>query len=96
MKTSHPERSKKLSTNIPQWPKSRSSAFRTKPTGEDVVAVVSLKPGQEADEQDIRTQAAQSVTKFKVPGKVFFVDDLPKSGIGKILKRELRDRFKGS
>ena len=50
----------------------------------------------QADANDIRAQAASAVTKFKVPNKIFFLDDLPKSGIGKILKRELREQFKDS
>ena len=59
--------------------------------GEDVCAAVVLRANQHADEGDIRAQAATAVTKFKVPSKVLFLDDLPKSGNGKILKRELRD-----
>ena len=59
--------------------------------GEDVCAAVVRRAGQDADEGDIRAQAAGAVTKFKVPAKVVFLDDLPKSGNGKILKRELRD-----
>ena len=61
--------------------------------GEDLVAVVSLKPGQDATDEEIKAQAASAVTKFKVPSAVHFVDDLPKSPIGKILKRDLRERF---
>ncbi len=62
--------------------------------GEDLCAVVVLKPGKEASEDDIRVQAAETVTKFKVPTRVVFMNDLPKSGIGKILKRELRAQLK--
>ncbi len=61
--------------------------------GEDLCAVVSLKPGKSAEPDDIKEAAAAAVTKFKIPSRVEFVDDLPKSGIGKILKRELRERF---
>ncbi len=64
--------------------------------GEDVCAAVVLRAGQQADQGDIRAQAASAVTKFKVPSKVVFLDDLPKSGNGKILKRELRDLVAGS
>lgn len=58
--------------------------------GEDLCAVVVLKPGASADEDEIRARAAEAVTRFKVPSRVVFVDDLPKSPIGKILKKELR------
>ncbi|MEM1244870.1 MAG: AMP-binding protein [Acidobacteriota bacterium] len=61
--------------------------------GETVAAAVHLREGAEATEDDIRAQAAEFVTKFKVPTHVFFTGDLPKSGNGKILKRELREQF---
>nr|WP_242587269.1 hypothetical protein [Streptomyces sp. MST-110588] len=32
---------------------------------------------------------------FKVPKRVLFVDELPRNAAGKVLKRELRDRFGG-
>ncbi len=60
--------------------------------GEDLCAVVALKPGMEASADDIRAQAATRLTKFKVPSRVVFVKDLPKSANGKILKRELRQQ----
>ena len=61
--------------------------------GENICAVVHLKEGQEASIDDIKTHCAQSVTKFKVPARVEFFGDLPKSANGKILKRELRDQL---
>ena len=58
--------------------------------GEDICAVVQLKPGVETTEQDLRQHVARYVTKFKVPTRVVFQPALPKNSNGKILKREIR------
>ncbi|MBZ5609440.1 MAG: AMP-binding protein [Acidobacteriia bacterium] len=59
--------------------------------GEDVCAVVQLKPGAEATEEEMRRHVAQYVTKFKLPAKVVFMAALPKNSNAKILKRAIRD-----
>ncbi|MFN9603789.1 MAG: class I adenylate-forming enzyme family protein [Planctomycetota bacterium] len=61
--------------------------------GEQVCAVVVLRPGQSATETEIQQHVAGFVNKFKVPSKVIFRADLPKSPVGKILKRELRQEY---
>jgi acyl-CoA synthetase (AMP-forming)/AMP-acid ligase II len=58
--------------------------------GEAVKAVVVLKPGHSATEQDIIDCAAQHLASYQKPKSVDFVDALPKAPTGKILKRELR------
>ena len=61
--------------------------------GEAVKAVVVLKPGQTATEQEIIDTAKQHLASYQKPRSVDFVDDLPKAPTGKILKRDLRDRY---
>jgi len=51
--------------------------------GENICAVVALKPGAEATEEEIIEHAAKYVTKFKLPVRVLFVDALPKNATGK-------------
>jgi len=64
--------------------------------GEEVGAVVVLKDGASASEDDLRRHVAQRLAGFKVPVKVWFVDDeLPRNPAGKVLKRDLRDRLLG-
>jgi long-chain acyl-CoA synthetase len=63
--------------------------------GEQVCAVVVLRPGHSATETEIQQHVAGFVNKFKVPSKVVFRSDLPKSPVGKILKRELRREYAG-
>ena len=58
--------------------------------GESVKAVVVLKPGTSATEQDIVETARQQLASYQKPRSVDFVDSLPKAPTGKILKRELR------
>ncbi len=58
--------------------------------GETVKAVVVLKPGQQASEQDIIDTARQHLASYQKPRSVDFVAELPKAPTGKILKRELR------
>lgn len=61
--------------------------------GEAVKAVVVLKPGESASEQDIIDAASQHLASYQKPKSVDFVDSLPKAPTGKILKRELRDPY---
>jgi long-chain acyl-CoA synthetase len=58
--------------------------------GESVVAFVVATAGSEPSEADIVSFVRQRTSSFKAPSKVWFLDALPKSGVGKILRRELR------
>ena len=61
--------------------------------GERVHAVVVLQPGRQATVDEIRTHCKTLVAGYKAPRSVDFVDALPMSGAGKILKRELRKQY---
>ncbi|MFI7575784.1 long-chain-fatty-acid--CoA ligase [Micromonospora sp. NPDC049497] len=61
--------------------------------GEEVVAVVVLHTDCTLDEAGIRTACRTHLTGYKVPRRVVVVEDLPRSQIGKILRREVRDRL---
>ena len=58
--------------------------------GEIPVVYMSLKSGFKVTGVDIRTYCRDHLGRHEVPRKVYFMDDLPKSAAGKILKRELR------
>ena len=61
-------------------------------SGEAVKAFVVLKdPSMKVTEQDIIDFCEKRLAKFKVPRKVEFVDELPKTLIGKVLRRKLRE-----
>ena len=58
--------------------------------GEAVHAVVVPRPGTTVDADGIRAHCAVHLAAHKVPDSVAFVDELPMSPAGKVLKRELR------
>ena len=58
--------------------------------GETVKVFVVLKDGETATEEEIIEYCRENLAKYKVPRLVEFRDDLPKSAIGKVLRKELR------
>jgi acyl-CoA synthetase (AMP-forming)/AMP-acid ligase II len=61
--------------------------------GEEVKAVVQLRPGASASEEELRDFLAARVADYKRPRTIDFVDELPYNPSGKLLKRELRNRY---
>ncbi len=59
--------------------------------GETVKAVIVLKDDETASEEEIIEFCKGRIARFKIPRFVQFIDELPKSAIGKVLHRELRD-----
>ena len=59
--------------------------------GEIVGAVVSLKPGETATEQEVRHLCLEHMANYKVPKQVIFLDSLPKTTDGKIDKKKIKD-----
>ncbi|MEV7892445.1 acyl-CoA synthetase [Streptomyces sp. NPDC002817] len=60
---------------------------------EAVTAVVVPREGKGVEEAELIAHAREKLAHFKAPKRVLFVDELPRNASGKILKRELRDRF---
>ncbi|HEV3475039.1 MAG TPA: long-chain-fatty-acid--CoA ligase [Actinomycetota bacterium] len=58
--------------------------------GEEVVAFVVKSPGQDPTAEELLAFAGDRLAKYKRPKEVRFVSDLPKSPIGKVLKKDLR------
>ncbi|HEX3053116.1 MAG TPA: hypothetical protein VHP83_20825, partial [Aggregatilineaceae bacterium] len=61
--------------------------------GEIGVACVVLQPGAAVTAEQLLTHLRANLASYKVPKRVEFLDALPISAAGKILKRELRERF---
>jgi len=60
-------------------------------SGEEVVAAVVLQPGASLDEEGARAHVRAELTPYKVPKHLYVVDELPKSLIGKVLRKKVRD-----
>lgn len=61
-------------------------------SGEEVVAAIVLDPSvREVDVESVREFARGILTPYKVPRRIFVVDELPRSLIGKVLRRQVRD-----
>lgn len=58
---------------------------------EAVTAFVAFKPGRSASEDELRSAVRTRLAGYKVPKKVHVVETIPKSAVGKILRRALRD-----
>lgn len=61
--------------------------------GEDVAAAIVLREGVQVEPDAIRDFCKQRLAAYKVPRRVVVVDDLPRSLIGKVQRREVRERL---
>jgi fatty-acyl-CoA synthase len=62
--------------------------------GEEPLAVVVTHNAEQQNGEELIAFCKKHLASFKVPSAVRFVEDIPKSGTGKVLKRELRERIK--
>ncbi|MFH1651731.1 MAG: long-chain-fatty-acid--CoA ligase [Chloroflexota bacterium] len=61
--------------------------------GEEPRAIVVLKKGMRATPEEIMECCREKLASFKRPRSVVFVDSLPRNPMGKIIKRELREKY---
>ncbi|KAA9084957.1 long-chain-fatty-acid--CoA ligase [Microbacterium radiodurans] len=61
--------------------------------GEEVVAAVVLRDGAELDVEGLRDFCRTRLAAYKVPRRIVAVDDLPRSLIGKVLRRQVREQL---
>ncbi|MFH1080206.1 MAG: long-chain fatty acid--CoA ligase [Pseudomonadota bacterium] len=61
--------------------------------GEVVAAFVMLQEGQSISEEELINALHGQIAHFKIPKRVFFVDDFPRNSTGKVLKKELKKQF---
>lgn len=76
----HPKVAEAVSAGVPD-------AYR----GETVKAFIVLRPGETATEKEIIDFCKEKLAPYKVPKRVEFRTELPKSAVGKILRKILRD-----
>ena len=64
--------------------------------GEEVAAVLVLRPGSSLTEEELRSHLAVTLAKHKIPSRVWFRSEpIPRNATGKFLKRELRKELIG-
>ena len=61
--------------------------------GEEPRAVVIPKKGEKPTEEEIMEYCRQNLASFKRPRSVLFVNDLPRNPMGKLVKREIREKY---
>ena len=61
--------------------------------GEAVKAAVVLKPGERVTEEELIEFVSRNISSYKKPKSIDFLEELPKSNTGKIVKRVLRDQY---
>jgi acyl-CoA synthetase (AMP-forming)/AMP-acid ligase II len=63
--------------------------------GETIMAVIVPKPGAKPSEEAIAQHCRQALGGYKIPRRFAFVERLPRSAMGKVLKNELRKTYSG-
>jgi acyl-CoA synthetase (AMP-forming)/AMP-acid ligase II len=58
--------------------------------GQRLKAVVVLREGASATEDDLKKHVKANLAAYKVPREFDFMDELPRTSTGKVLKRELK------
>src|SRR5512145_2686945 len=61
--------------------------------GEAVKAVIELKPGKSATEEEVIALCKEKIGSMKAPKSVEFWETLPRSPVGKVLKRSIREKY---
>jgi fatty-acyl-CoA synthase len=57
------------------------------------LACVVVKEGEELEKEDVLDFLRQRLTKWQLPDDVVFIDEVPKTSVGKFSKKTLRDKF---
>lgn len=60
---------------------------------ESVVAAVVLKPGSRVTSEDLQHRLKQKIASYKCPKAIHIVENLPKSAVGKVLRKDLKSQF---
>ncbi|HEY8553140.1 MAG TPA: malonyl-CoA synthase [Burkholderiales bacterium] len=88
---------KEIETLIDEMPEVVESAVIGVPHpdfGEAVTAVVVKRPDATLDEPTVIARLKGQIANYKVPKRVYFVDDLPRNTMGKVQKNVLRERYR--
>jgi long-chain acyl-CoA synthetase len=92
----HPSEVEEVVRALPDVEDVAAVGIRGGDAGEEVVVAVVAQPGATVDPAAVRDHARQHLAGYKVPRRVVVVDELPRSQVGKILRRQVRDDIEAS
>ena len=67
--------------------------YDDKMLGENIASAIIIKSGETCSENDVLQYAQEKLAKFKIPKKIFFVEDIPKGATGKLQRNVLAKKF---
>ena len=59
----------------------------------DIATAIIVKDGKICSEEDVKNYAKDKLAKFKIPKKIFFVNEIPKGATGKLQRNILAKNF---
>ncbi|HKU39794.1 MAG TPA: AMP-binding protein [Polyangiales bacterium] len=87
----YPREIEEVLYQMPQVAEAAVVGIKDEAKGEQVRAVISVRPGAELNQETVNEYLSKNLAKYKLPAEYRFVSELPKGPTGKILKRELRN-----
>ena len=67
--------------------------YEDKMLGENIASAIIIKNGETCSENDVLEYAQEKLAKFKIPKKIFFVEEIPKGATGKLQRNVLAKKF---
>ena len=67
--------------------------YDDKMLGENIASAIIIKSGETCSENDVLEYAQEKLAKFKIPKKIFFVEEIPKGATGKLQRNILAKKF---
>ena len=67
--------------------------YEDKMLGENIASAIIIKSGEACSENDVLEYAQEKLAKFKIPKKIFFVEEIPKGATGKLQRNVLAKKF---
>jgi len=67
--------------------------YDDKMLGENIASAIIIKSGEKCSENDVLQYAQEKLAKFKIPKKIFFVEEIPKGATGKLQRNVLAKKF---
>ncbi len=89
----YPAEVEKVIQALPEVREAAAIGMPDRKKGEVVAAFVMLKEGAELSEEALLAAIKNRIAGFKLPKKVIFVKDFPRNSIGKVMKKDLKERL---